>query len=168
MDARDAQRIEGIANLGAAAILAAAVAYAVSRFAASTAVVGAAAVAALFGALQVLRSIAPRDSEFSLAQFEPAELAFEDWDELLLTEADRLDPGQPPAADGELVLDDVLAKLGEESRVVALFDSNAMPTPGQLSARIEWHLNQTDSPGASPDAADALHQALAELRRSLK
>ena len=168
MDTRVAEWIERIASFGAAAIFAVAVAYAVGRFTASTVIIGGGAAAALFAALQILRSIAPEERELPLAQFEPSELVFEELDELLLTDADRVDQMPSPDADDELVLDDILAELGEESRVVRLFDRSAMPTPGQLSTRIDRHLNQAHSAGASPDDAEALHEALAELRRSLK
>jgi len=47
------------------------------------------------------------------------------------------------------VLDDILAALNPDSRVVRLFERDAIPT----------------SP--VPDASQALHDALAELRRSL-
>lgn len=168
MDMRDAERIEGILSFGAAAIFAAAAAYAVSRLASSPATVAAGAGSAFFIALQILRSISPNDRGFSLPPFAPAELAMEELDELLLTEADRFDGGHPSDANEVLVLDDVLAKSGEESRVVRMFDASAMPTPGQLKARIDRHLNRTHSQDASPDASGALHEALAELRRSLK
>ena len=84
-------------------------------------------------------------------------------DELVLTEADRVEPtsGEP------LVLDDILAELGPDARVVRLFDRKAMPTPGQLQSRIDSHLAQGSSAGAS-DASQALSDALAELRRSLR
>jgi hypothetical protein len=83
--------------------------------------------------------------------------------ELLLTE--RLEPDAPD--DDELVLDDILAALGPQSRVVRLFDPAAMPTPGQLNQRIERHLVKDDT-AAPADASHALHEALAELRRSLR
>jgi hypothetical protein len=167
MDAPHAQRIEGIANFGASAILAGAMAYAVGRSAASTAAVAAAAVAAFFVALVFLRSISPKEREFQLAPFVPTELTLEDSDELLLTEEDRVDCGSTVVND-ELLLDDVLAQLEEESRVVRLFDSSATPTPGQLRTRIDRHLDQTRLQDTRPDASEALHEALAELRRSLK
>jgi hypothetical protein len=87
-----------------------------------------------------------------------------DLGELLLTDSDRLHPVE--AAD-ELVLEDILAELGPESRVVRLFDAAAMPTPAQLNARIERHLGEESAPTAPPDASQALYDALAELRRSL-
>ena len=168
MDTRYAERIEGAASFGAAAILAAAVAIAAVRFTASTIAAAAAAVAAFFVTLQILRSIGPGDSEFSLAPFAPVELATDDLDELLLTEADRLDRRESLADDDELLLDDVLASLEGDSRVVRLFDASAMPTPGQLKTRIDRHLGQTRPGTGSPDASAALHDALAELRQSLK
>jgi hypothetical protein len=86
-------------------------------------------------------------------------------DELLLTEADRL----PVAALGDpLVLDDVLAAIGPDSRVVRLFDRTAMPTPGQLQVRIDDHLGQGSAAADLTDASQALSDALAELKRSLR
>jgi len=71
------------------------------------------------------------------------------------------------AGDDELVLNDILANLGEDSRVVRLFDASAMPTPAQLRAQIDQHLTRQASREA-PDASAALHEALAELRSSLR
>jgi hypothetical protein len=101
-----------------------------------------------------------------LGQFESDELLLCDEDrlpaeELVLTDADRIEPAPEP-----LVLDDVLAEIGPDSRVVRLFDRKAMPTPGQLQSRIEDHLGQRTGP--APDASQALSDALAELRRSLR
>jgi hypothetical protein len=87
-------------------------------------------------------------------------------DELLLTDSDRLHPTKRDTPD-ELVLEDILAELGPDSRVVRLFDPAAMPTPGQLNARIERHLGEESASTAPPDASQALYDALAELRRSL-
>ena len=165
MDTRHVLRIEGIASLAAAVILAAAVGFAVSRLTPSLVAVGGAAAAALFLGLLALRSIAPGEETFPLAPFALAELEFEELDELLLTEADRVDS---PTGDDELVLDDILANLGEDSRVVRLFDASAMPTPGQLRARVDRHLGQARAAHAASDASAALHDALAELRLSLR
>jgi hypothetical protein len=86
-------------------------------------------------------------------------------DELVLTEADRIEP----AASGEpLVLDDILAELGPDARVVRLFDRKAVPTPGQLRLRIDGHLAQVPPSADASDASQALSDALAELRRSLR
>jgi hypothetical protein len=145
---------------------------------------------------RTLRSIAPEARRFGVAAFEVAPLQQSHLDELLLTEqvelllteqvelllteqvelllteqvelvlteAHRLNPVKPD----ELVLDDILAELGPDSRVVRLFDPAKMPTPGQLNSRIERHLEEASLPPASPDAAQALYDALAELRRSLR
>jgi hypothetical protein len=87
-------------------------------------------------------------------------------DELVLTDADRLEPDSTKSE--PLVLDDILAELGPDSRVVRLFDPRTMPTPGQLKSRIDDHLEQeAPQPGAS-DASQALSAALAQLRRSLR
>lgn len=83
-------------------------------------------------------------------------------DELLLTDADRLG-----TAEGTLVLDDILHELRPDARVVRLFDRKAMPTPGQLKSRIDNHLDQAPARPLS-DASQALSDALAELRRSLR
>jgi hypothetical protein len=168
MDTRVAQRIEGIASVAAGAILAVAVAYAVSRFTSSAVTIGAGAAATLFVASQFLRSIGQNEQDLSLAPFEPAELVIEELDELLLTETDRVDQTQSRDLDDALLLEDVLTELGDESRVVRLFDASAMPTPGQLRARIDRHLNHAQAQGRTADASEALHDALAELRRSLK
>jgi hypothetical protein len=47
-----------------------------------------------------------------------------------------------------------------------LFDRKAMPTPGQLQSRIDRHLGHRQS--TPEDASQALSEALAELRRSLR
>jgi hypothetical protein len=83
-------------------------------------------------------------------------------DELILTDADRLHAAEA------LVLDDILAEIGPDSRVVRLFDRSAMPTPGQLRSRIDRHRSQAAAPAGAPDASQALSDALAELRRSLR
>lgn len=76
-------------------------------------------------------------------------------------------PVEQPAAE-ELLLDDVLADLPPDSRVVRLFDSRAVPTAGELQAQIDRHLRTVGRPEAVPDATHELHQALDELRRSLR
>jgi hypothetical protein len=121
-----------------------------------------------------LRRLSPERSRFELRAFEPADWAIDEFGELLLTEqpelllteADRLHPPAPRA--GELVLEDILAELDPDSRVVRLFDSAAMPTPGQLNTRIEQHLRDEPTSAAPGDASEALYEALNELRRSLR
>lgn len=97
--------------------------------------------------------------------------------ELLLTEAHAPAPveewlpaglDQAPEPEEPLVLDDVIAQLAPDSRVVRLFDPVAMPTAGELNQRIERHLVRGAAPAAPADASQALHEALAELRRSLR
>ena len=165
MDARHAQRVEGVADVAAAAALAAAVAFAAAAAIGSSPAIVAAAGAAFFLPLLGLRQVGGGDPTFAVAPFVLGGLPREEYDELLLTEADRLEAPHSPDISEELVLDDVLGELREDSRVVRLFDASAMPTPGQLRARIDRHLGQAT--GASPDASAALHEALAELRRSL-
>ena len=141
-----------------------------------------AGIAAYWLCVRLLHVLPPHAAQFELRTFSPASLVFDEPEELLLTEqvelllteqveltltdADRLRP-EPQNFD-ELVLDDILAKLGPQSRVVRLFDPAAMPTPGQLNARIERHLQAEKAPAAPQDAAEALYEALSELRRSLR
>ncbi|HEV8407856.1 MAG TPA: hypothetical protein VGQ34_07955 [Sphingomicrobium sp.] len=91
---------------------------------------------------------------------EPTQVA-----EPLLTDRVELAPktGEEP-----LLLDDILAEPGSNSRVVRLFDPSKMPTAGELNSRIGGHLDSEVSAAQSHDAAQALHDALAELRRSLR
>jgi len=166
MDESFARRIEWIASVAAAAVLAAAAGFAAGRLTPSPMAVGGAAGSAFVIALLALRSIGSSNRDFPLTHFAPAEMVFEELDELLLTDADRVD--QDNSAEGELVLDDILANLGEDSRVVRLFDASAMPTPGQLRAQVDRHLGQARAANEAADASAALHEALAELRSSLK
>ena len=171
-----------IAEVGAAAALGGACALAVAKLLLANGIVsGVAAVSAFTCGLvfvlahAALARVAER-AHHSLAAFalEPIPCA-ETEDalrgELLLTDADRLiDHGEPSggADAGELLLDDILAELAPDARVVRLFDVNAMPTPGELQASIDRHLKTCSSGFTPPDASEALHQALAELRRSLR
>jgi hypothetical protein len=79
----------------------------------------------------------------------------------------------------EMLLDALVPDRAVGSRVVQLFEPSF--TPGALQARIEAHLGGGASAAAShpspapwngapagPDASDALHAALAEIRRSLR
>jgi hypothetical protein len=115
---------------------------------------GAVAFAASYGAL---RRVSPEAPRFAIADFAPLEMAP---GELLLTADDV--HGAPQS----LLLDDALAAPDPDSRVVRLFDAAAMPTPGELKARIDRHL--AGPPAAPPDASQALFDALADLRRSLR
>lgn len=75
----------------------------------------------------------------------------------------EVDPGQEP-----LLLDDILAELGPDSRVVRLFGTGTVPTAGELKTRIDRHLDREASESQSRDAAQELHEALAKLRRSIR
>jgi hypothetical protein len=99
---------------------------------------------------------------FHVAPVETIECA--EPEELVLTDADRL------ASNGNqaLLLDDVLAQLGPDSRVVRLFDRAAMPTAGELKSRIDRHLDRGAVSLRTPDASQALYDALAELRHELR
>lgn len=126
---------------------------------------GVAAVAYLL-CVRTLTAVVPRKHRhpvpiFDLRQIEPSGL-----DELVLTDADRIG-GVAAAAEEPLVLDDVLAQLAPDSRVVRLFDRKTMPTPGKLKDRIDSHLNRPETERTA-DASQALSEALAELRRSLR
>jgi len=186
-----AERIESIVDKLAAALFAGAAAYAFFVLAGHvyrepqlglfSALTG--GVAYLVSAA-ALRRVAPEGRRFVVSPFEvapielarldellltePVELLLTEQVELILTDADRLRPVQTHGHD-ELVLDDILAELGPNSRVVRLFDPAAMPTPGQLNDRIARHIREGASPSsAPPDASQALYDALAELRRSLR
>lgn len=172
-------RMESLAERGASIVLGGAVAYAALRWLAATIVepqlalfAAVAGVISCFICLRALKVLAERGPQFAVPIFNVNELDGFEMDELLLTErlpdellltdADRLDSAVP------LELDDILARIGPDSRVVRLFDRKAMPTPGQLKTRIDSHLEQAAPSHAQPDASQALSDALAELRRSLR
>ena len=84
------------------------------------------------------------------------------------------------ASNDELLLDDPLVPLGEDSRVVRLFD-NQPSTPGEMMARISDFLEvrpqalrlaaaagEAEQPHRPSDASQALHEALASIRASLR
>ena len=140
MDARTAGRIESVVDAAAASLLAGAVGYAVYKLAIAQAAVAGAGVA--FGlSFAGLRRVQPSKETAPIDR--PVTTAVGD----LLAEADR----SLAHEEDELVLDDILAALSPDSRVVHLFERDAMPAP----------------PLRTPDASQALHDALAELRRSL-
>jgi len=198
MDARLIERIETDTTRGAAALFAGAVGYAAYGLSSAAGLgaqlaIGAAGAGAL-AFVPCSRLLGTKgDTGFALPEFEPCEFGFvEAPEELLLTErvapadelllTEPLDPNELVLTDADragvpLVLDDILAELGPDSRVVRLFDRKAMgasPTPGQLQSRISDHLRDGAPPFAPPnaatpsDASQALSAALAELRRSLR
>ena len=159
------RRAEAIIDAAAAAALGAAAAWLCVRLGLGPPATAAAGLFGLGAAFAALRCVRPETASFRLAGFAPCDL---EPAELLLTEADC---PQPVASDGriesgELILDDALAPADPDSRVVRLFDVSAMPTPGELKARIDRHLG--GPPSSPPDASQALFDALAELRSSLR
>jgi hypothetical protein len=166
MNGATAERIEAAIDTCAAAILAGAAVFALSSLGFPPAYVALGAAATLAAALVGLRSVTREAPAFVLPRFAGADIEVEQLPELVLTDEDRLDPAAEPK-DSELVLDDILAELEPDSRVVRLFDPAAMPSPAQLKDRIDRHLGG-GSPAGPPDASQALYDALAELRRSLR
>jgi len=192
MNARMINRIEAGVEQAAAALLGGSAGYAVYRLSSGGGQRLACAVAAFFLAYMLclvgMKAANGSNKRFDIRIFDVRSLNISEPDELLLTErlgnelvleesdrlgaelvltdADRLPAGRRGVGE-PLVLDDVLAAVGADSRVVRLFDRKAMPTPGQLSSSIERHLDRGGA-SAHPDAAQALSDALAELRRSLR
>lgn len=175
------ERVEKAVEFGASAVLSGAVGFSLfvllritlpQPFPAMAACCS--AVSAFVLSFRLLRRVGAKPLGFEVRPFHLPELKFEEPDELLLTEqvellltdADRLRPQR--SVEEELVLNDILTKLGPQSRVVRLFDPSAMPTPAQLNERIERHLRGASPQAAPVDASEALYQALHELRRSLR
>lgn len=143
-----AQRIEWVMDACAAGLLAAAIGFALST---TTGGQGAAGAGGLVGgaiSLFGLRRISPvveRGTAPAAGVETPVNA--------LLAEADR----SIAHAEDELVLDDILAKLDPDSRVVRLFERQSISNAG----------GDHGQPVAGQNASEALHQALADLRRSL-
>jgi hypothetical protein len=124
-------------------------------------------------------------TEYRVPSFDLAGFGAPQYGELLLTDevlvlTDRAETRRAPVE--ELVLsleqrlgverqseeaDDSLPEIGPDSQVIRLFDPAAMPTAGELQSRIDRHLKNRDD-ADFPDAAQALNDALADLRRSLR
>ena len=101
----------------------------------------------------------------ALPSFEPAEFESTAPGELLLEEMDSV-----------LELNDPLVAAMPDSRVVRLFARDE-PTPGEMVDRIVGFLaegrrlepaGQSSTEGVRPDASAALHEALANIRASLR
>lgn len=183
MQAASAIRIEANADRAAAAVFAAACAYAAYvwlGFRVSQPLLGAETIAATglayVLALRSLRFLQPESRRLPVPVFDVREIDPVETAELLLTEryeapelllTERYETPEP-GPEEPLWLDDILAKLSSDSRVVRLFDPAAMPTPGELKSQIDEHLDQEASSQPPADGVQALHDALAELRRSLR
>jgi hypothetical protein len=128
---------------------------------------------AAFGAMWLgLHKFGSRGPQFAITDFEEPEMHIE----LspvgeLLEQADVVAiveqlgaafPSEKPPVE-ELELDDVLAAVEADSRVIQLFEP--ADTAGEMQARIDRHLK---APRQVPDATQELHDALAALRRSLR
>ena len=192
MNATTIDHIETGAERGASAVFAGAVGFAVYGAFGDVPLqpelgvgIGVAAIIAYLLSRRALQTVAQREQRFTVRSFDVREIETLD-DALLLTDADRVgcseliltgaDQVQPDellltdranAQHEPLELNDILNELQPGARVVRLFDRKAMPTPGQLQSRIDSHLGQAPARPLS-DASQALSDALAELRRSLR
>lgn len=180
--AQDRGRLDWLVEVAGASAPAIAAAYAAARLAplngwpvTSATLFGSGAMFVV--AFAVMRMIPAEPRHLALPEFEAAALQE---DELLLDQVSRddsaldillLDHLEDAASEkvAELLLDDPLPVPAPESRVVQLFADGRMPTAGQLKTRIDRHLADGGKAAApAGDASDALSEALAELRRSLR
>ena len=131
-------------------LFAAAVAYVLTLAGVAPGLRLAASALACASSFYALRAVQPADRGYTLPAFAIGPVEAAPVDELVLTEADRVQPD-------ELLLDRALAHIGPESRVVRLFaPAAAAAAIGAFKAR----------PAA--DASQAMLEALAELRRSIR
>ena len=160
-----AEHFEILIDAGAAMLLASAVSYALLQAASGLGLGASVAALSFAGSFYALRAVRPEERAFALPEIASVPRYEATADILELTEADRWQP--EPADEGELLLDTEIAHFGPGSRVVRLFEPSAIPTAGELQARINRHLTGFTQP-APPDASQELYDALAELRRSLR
>ena len=163
-------RVEKGVDRIAAVLLAAACAYAAYAWlsagagqpmaAAETAVAG---LLIYLAGVRGLNAIQPASPRVPVAIFDVRDV--EPYEDAAPSPGEAVEPSRAEVDDA-LLLDDILAELAPDSRVVRLFDPAAMPTAGELQSRIDRHLDA--SAAHSVDAAQALHDALAELRRSIR
>ena len=162
MDGERIVRIETSVDSVAAGFYAAATALVLHLLNASNGYIAVGAAIAFTGCFYGLRSIEPEYVAFPQTAFEPRPFEALSLDELVLSDV------MPPVNADVLVLDDILAEIGPESRVVRLFDRDAMPTAGQFDDRGEQPLAGAGAGSAPTDASQGLLDALSELRRSLR
>lgn len=175
----DRGQLDWLVELMGAAAPAVAAAFAAARLAPVNGWPIEGAVLAGFGgmfvaAFAVMRAVPAEPRKLALPEFDPLaglddvlllDEPLEQLDELLL---DRPLMEAEVEAVAELLLEDALLAPEPDSRVVQLFAPGRMPTAGQLRDRIDRHLADGDSGSRISDASDALSEALAELRRSLR
>ena len=116
---------------------------------------------AFLGTFVLLRAIRPHERTFAIAGFNVEPAPGLEYDELVLSDSDRV---VQPNTD-ELVLDDMLPDPEPDLRVVRLFDPAAMPAD---SPPFDRQFGGASAVPAPPDASQALHEALAKLRHSLR
>jgi hypothetical protein len=150
-----ATAIAALALAGAAGFAALALLEPVATFGLRALAAAAAAGSAFLAGWWSVNRVGAQAPAYPVATFEPG--SFEQAP-LELTEVH-----QPP-----LDLDDVLHAVGPDARVVRLFDVRAVASPTELKARVDRYLGQGASWARSPDASQALVDALTELRRSLR
>jgi hypothetical protein len=170
MSGGKAEKIERALYAGAALLFGAAAGFGTVKLLTSLTAAAATGVFASAAAFAALRRVPVPERWFDVPEFTPENATFAELDELVLTDADRWQPQPQPQPDAgdELLLEDIVAELAPNSRVVRLFDPASMPTVGELNAAIEQHLGDTIGRAAPADASQQLYDALAELRRSLR
>lgn len=159
-DTQDRGRLDWLVELAGASAPALAAAFAAARIAPvngwTTPIAVLIAGGGVFGAAYLAMRVVPAEARhLELRHFHALVLE----DELLLDQAVEVD---------ELLLDDPLPPTANDSRVVKLFADGRMPSAGQLRDRIDLHLSDVGKRVPAGDASDALSEALAELRRSLR
>lgn len=110
-------------------------------------------VAACALVLALLRSLRHAGEAFAMPRFERVEIEPEVRAEL---------------PEAELLLDDMLGSPEPQSRVVRLFDARPARGGGELQADVQPRCSVVRPIPTPPDATEALHDALAALRQSLR
>ena len=180
--ARQTARFDWLVELGDASALGLAAGFAAFKAAPSFALVPATAMAAcgIAGSclgLLTMRAVGSGPRMHRLPEFGIELIEAEDTLELTEVAEEPLlleERYEEPVEELAFLLEDALPATHADSRVVQLFASPPMPTPGQLKERIDRHLATgtmhvvREFEGPAPDASDALFAALNELRRSLR
>lgn len=175
MKAAAAIRIEKTVDGAASALFAAAVGYAACSWLVAQVAnpilaleSGTATAVALMFSHRLLSAVQPRARRLPVPIFDVRDIEHLNAEPAEEAPLDLVDVFEPSPPEQPLDLTDILTELGSDARVVRLFDPSAMPTPAELKDRIDDHLDPTPDAAKSADAAQALHEALAELRRSLR